>query len=771
MRTAIRNPLSGGQKFGLVALGLVGLAGTAWYFLKSNQDVAAGLKITGYQNVTAKSAVASPGVKLPVKLGDVLRVFCEFSYHGKEQINAVLRAATWQTGDWLHGAVHEISAKEETFTLAGAFWSQTYRKALDLVIGGGSDKEVVGHSYNLGLWLKNTEAGLIAAPALTEVISVTEGGGNPPSGSGFWNVSVEMAPGVADLAPGDQFTFYVKGMYRGPTRQFDYKIELGYDGGFLGNFNPRYFEGEGTLQSEFVLAPPDEETPIPFSIGPLQWRVPEDAEEGENMDINVYLGRAATGVSPFQNGFGEVVPLSWTNPSLSVTPESLMMGQSLRVHLSGCPKNKTFTVNFSSGNITYITTDDRGIGEWLSPVYDPVGSYTVQVTGNGVDLSGSYQVIAGGEMAGSMRKPSWIRKRHPISPGPLLEMPTVITQVGSNFGICSQSTNNAQYGSFFMGFEVKLTLPDGSTRSRDIDWAGQDAGETIDREVDIGTLDQVGIGPIVGRWLVHIRLLGVRSQDDYNNPTKYQVLDSLETYFDVQGPAPNLSLTVYPTTVNYNEIMTLTFSGFTAGILNLYLDSLATLYYNMGWSSGSGQLSLQALMSGGQHTLILQDSAGHTAQAVVQVIQPSLPAEVMLYPTEINLGDNLTVIYQNFTPNGSISCYIDGGLYSGWSTGPTGSGTIGLAINHGSFGPHILVLVDNAGKQASAAFALNEEQPPEGPQFPAPGTWGDGQTWLWLIFYDGSAGWFVAETAYILISDPYYGVYTYYGPYPSGSTG
>jgi hypothetical protein len=52
-----------------------------------------------------------------------------------------------------------------------------------------------------------------------------------------------------------------------------------------------------------------------------------------------------------------------------------------------------------------------------------------------------------------------------------------------------------------------------------------------------------------------------------------------------------------------------------------------------------------------------------------------------------------------------------------------------------------------------------------GPQFPAPGTVGDGYTWYWGQFYDGSYGWDDSDDA--LAS----GVFTIIsGPYNSGTT-
>jgi PKD repeat protein len=80
----------------------------------------------------------------------------------------------------------------------------------------------------------------------------------------------------------------------------------------------------------------------------------------------------------------------------------------------------------------------------------------------------------------------------------------------------------------------------------------------------------------------------------------------------------------------------------------------------------------------------------------------------------------------------------------------------------------ILTVTGPSGSSYMARSLIVRPAQSNTPNWPAPGTVGDGQIWYWVVFTDGSTGWY--KSSVFVYIDPS-SISRYFGPYSSGYTG
>jgi hypothetical protein len=150
----------------------------------------------------------------------------------------------------------------------------------------------------------------------------------------------------------------------------------------------------------------------------------------------------------------------------------------------------------------------------------------------------------------------------------------------------------------------------------------------------------------------------------------------------------------------------------------------------------------------------------------VSLYTGNLPAQLNISPTTLHTGDTLSFTFYNMTPMSSVAVQVLGGGGMNVTANALGSGSSSFSIGEGT-GFYTLQASDPYGKTASANFTVVGTG--NSPQFPAPGTVGDGNYWYWVQYTDNSIGW---DDAYdvVVYHDPLV-ARTLAGPYPSGATG
>jgi hypothetical protein len=776
------------EKIGLYGLGALLVGGLAYYYMKTKgtsptNNLSTGLAILSYKNNRTGTSVAAPATLNDVQAGDVVTVNFRYSYAGKDAPGTILEVATVDTGG------HFKNHQSKTISITGTPSEETYTDSIDLQVtyltttGWGlafSMQFTKSFLQYLEIW--NEGEHTVHATTMTHAIGpVTAATGTSNNKAPVSNIQlVPIAPNTLThyYQPGDTFSFNLT------FNHYDSS-----DGGtpYWGNNNTYFVAYIGTKDANGTFHPDTNQSPQTFThiygwptvptwvpdneAGPFTVNIP--ANSTSDMFIGIkYMGGGNAAAA-------ESGPFRWYSQAILVNAApgqggNAQLNLSVSPETTGIilPSQDPFSLKIGS-TVTLQAIPNAGntFKDWLlNGQKAPAQTKSTDVNAYYVQNGYSYLVVKMSTTNESVvaeftgKTPPYISvMTHPYSLDNMelagqigLSSPDITTQgqhLKSGDQVIIQSLPNAGYS--FVKFTVVGNDANGNSVSRDY------TDETItitvydgEYQIDCYLVGQVAIISVgVDPEEIpanNVNVSPAQSQYHRGDQVTFSVIAPSGYVLDhwmvnnVATPSASVVLLTGVTTPANTLTVTLTGDVTVVAVLDYTSSNVVTLTLACSPPAAGYSCFIELSPAGILHNIINYDFTKGT-----QVTLTAYPGNAAVWQFDHWWdGDNILTTAQK-TQNPLVIPHLN---------------------KSASLQAVFTAVVGGGGGEGGGGGG--------GGMFPAPGTVGDGQYWMYITFlasYGGTSIW-IGYNTYLDEYDPqdsdseYNELASVLGPYASGAT-